>query len=126
MGLPATLRFWKRLIRPGGYMGVSDCFWFTHAPTEEYRESLSKIHPGMVHEEVGVEMIKAAGYSVLGAMRLPDKAWWYRYYIPLSQRLEMLKNRYPDDRKNRLSSHRSKRSAESSAVIPANMDMLSS
>jgi hypothetical protein len=52
----------------------------------------------MLHEEEAEMIIRNAGYSILGRLRLPDAAWWDQYYIPLAKRLEILKQQYKDDR----------------------------
>ena len=38
MGFHEALSSWKRLLKQGGYLAVSDLFWFTHTPTEECRQ----------------------------------------------------------------------------------------
>ena len=37
MGLSPALRYWKKFLQPEGYLVVSDCTWFTDAPSEECR-----------------------------------------------------------------------------------------
>jgi SAM-dependent methyltransferase len=97
MGVREALSSWKRLLKPGGYLAFSDLVWFTHTPTQECREYFEAQYPAMVHEEDVRKMIRDAGYTILGTIRLPDAAWWDHYYIPLSRRLEILKKQYPDD-----------------------------
>jgi len=99
MGFKEALHAWKRLLKPGGYMAISDCFWFSTTPTEESRQYFSEIYPAMIHEEEAESVIRGAGYSILGRLRLPDAAWWDYYYTPLSKRLDILKQQYKDDQK---------------------------
>jgi len=98
MGFWEALNSWRRLLKPGGYMALSDLVWFTRTPTQECRQFFAQEYPAMVHEEDAQRMIRDAGYSILDTIRLPDAAWWDHYYIPLSRRLEVLKKQYPDDR----------------------------
>jgi hypothetical protein len=51
----------------------------------------------MVHEEDVQGMIRDAGYTILDTLRFPDAAWWDHYYVPLSRRLEILKQQYHHD-----------------------------
>ncbi|HEU17615.1 MAG TPA: class I SAM-dependent methyltransferase [Methanolinea sp.] len=97
MGFSAALSSWKRLIRPGGYLALSDLVWFTHNPTEECRQFFEKEYPAMVHEEEAEKMVRDAGYTLLDSFRLPDSAWWDDYYIPMSRRLEVLKEQHAGD-----------------------------
>jgi SAM-dependent methyltransferase len=97
MGFKEALYAWKRLLKPGGYIAISDCFWFSTTPTEECRQYFSEIYPAMIHEEEAESVIRDAGYSILGRLRLPDAAWWDHYYTPLSVRLDILKQQYNHD-----------------------------
>jgi ubiquinone/menaquinone biosynthesis C-methylase UbiE len=97
MGFREALSSWKRLLKPGAYLALSELVWFTHTPTQECREYFAHQYPAMVHEEDARRMIRDAGYSILATLRLPDAAWWDHYYIPLSRRLEILRAQYPDD-----------------------------
>ena len=97
MGFSAALSSWKRLIRPGGYLALSDLVWFVRSPTEECRNYFDRVYPAMVHEEDAEEMVRDAGYTLLDTFRLPDSAWWDDYYIPMSRRLEVLKEQHAGD-----------------------------
>lgn len=97
MGFSAALSSWKRLIRPGGFLVLSDLVWFTHNPTGECRDYFDRVYPAMVHEEAAEEMVRDAGYEILDTFRLPDSAWWDYYYIPMSRRLEVLKEQHAGD-----------------------------
>ena len=98
MGFREAVSSWKRLLKPGGYLALSDLVWFTRTPTEECREYFAHQYPAMVHEEEAQQMIRDAGYTILDTFRLPDAAWWDHFYTPLSRRVELLKEQYPDDR----------------------------
>ena len=97
MGFREALSSWKRLLKPGGYLALSDLVWFTRTPTEESRRFFEHEYPAMVHEEEAQQVIRDAGYTLLDTLRLPDAAWWDPYYNPLSRRVELLKEQYPDD-----------------------------
>ena len=97
MGFKEALHAWKRLLKPGGYMAISDCFWFSTTLTEECRQYFSEIYPAMIQEGEAETVIQNAGYSILGRLRLPDTAWWDHYYTPLSGRLDILKQQYNHD-----------------------------
>ncbi len=97
MGFREALSSWKRLLKPGGYLALSDLVWFTHTPTKYCMQYFAHQYPAMVHEEDARQMARDAGYSILATFRLPDAAWWDNYYTPLSRRLEILKEQYPDD-----------------------------
>lgn len=97
MGFKEALHSWKRYLKPQGYLGLSECVWFSHTPTEECRQYFARVYPAMMHEQEAQAVIRDAGYSILGTLRLPDATWWDQYYIPLSRHLGILKPRYKDD-----------------------------
>jgi len=94
MGLPEALRYWKKFLKPGGYLVVSDCAWFTGSPSGECRAFFEEMYPGMKSEPGNAEIIRSAGYTVISSFRLPDAGWWDHYYSPLSERMVLLKEKY--------------------------------
>jgi ubiquinone/menaquinone biosynthesis C-methylase UbiE len=98
IGFTEALSSWKRFLKPSGYLGISDCFWFVDTPTEESRKFFAKYFPAMMNEREAEMKIRAEGYSPVGTFRLPDTAWWDDYYIPLSRRVEILARKYRHDR----------------------------
>lgn len=89
-GIPEPFRSWRRLIRPGGHMGSPTVL--VHPCSDRgCRDPFSKFLPGMVHKEAGVVMIRAASHALVDTMRLPDPAWWDRYYLSLPHGMELLK-----------------------------------
>jgi ubiquinone/menaquinone biosynthesis C-methylase UbiE len=97
IGIGLALKNWKRFLRPDGYMMISDCTWFTDNPSEECRAFFQKISPEMPSVSDVEEMIRSAGYSLIGSFRLPDSGWWNHYYEPLTDRMGMLKEKYADN-----------------------------
>ena len=97
LGLVPALRSWKKFLKPGGYLVFSDCTWFTDSPSEECRNFLNESCPDMHSESGTEEILRSAGYSVIGSFRLPDAGWWDQYYTPLTDRMEMLKGKYANN-----------------------------
>lgn len=97
MGFSEALHSWKRLLKEGGCMGISDLVWFSDTPSDESRKFFSEEYPAILHERDAEALIREAGYSILDTLRLPDSAWWEHYYTPLSRRVETLKQQYGDD-----------------------------
>jgi SAM-dependent methyltransferase len=97
MGLPQALRYWKKFLKPDGYLVVSDCAWFTDSPSDECRAFFGEVCPDMKGESGNEEVMRAAGYTVISSFRLPDAGWWDPFYSPLSERLVLLKEKYSDN-----------------------------
>ncbi|MDD1716187.1 MAG: class I SAM-dependent methyltransferase, partial [Methanolinea sp.] len=90
MGFREALAYWKKFLKKGRSIMMSDCVWFSDNPSGECREFFEKEYPAMKPERVIRETILAAGYGILGTFRLPDKDWWTHYYTPLSWKLDVL------------------------------------
>jgi ubiquinone/menaquinone biosynthesis C-methylase UbiE len=97
MGLPQALRYWKKFLKPDGYLVVSDCAWFTDSPSDECRTFFGEICPDMKDESGNEEIMRDAGYTVISSFRLPDAGWWDPFYSPLSERLVLLKEKFSDN-----------------------------
>jgi len=97
MGLLPALQNWKKFLKPDGYLVFSDLTWFTDSPSEECKNFLNETCPDMPSESGTEELIRSAGYSVIGSFRLPDADWWTHYYTPLTDRIELLKEKYADN-----------------------------
>jgi ubiquinone/menaquinone biosynthesis C-methylase UbiE len=97
MGFKEALLSWKKFLKPGGYMAVSECVWFTETPSNESLAFFNEIYPAIMHEQKVKALIEELGYEVLGVFRLPDNAWLDEYYNPLSRKLKILRQKYKDD-----------------------------
>ena len=63
MGFSKGLTDWRRLLKPGGHLVVSEFCWFIDDPPAELRE-------------------------LLDDFKLPAAGWWENYYVPLAASLE--------------------------------------
>lgn len=97
MGILPALRYWKKFLKPDGYLVFSDLIWFTDSPSEECRSFFQEISPDMPSESGTEELIRSAGYSVLGSFRLVDACWWDHFYSPLHDRIDLLKEKYAEN-----------------------------
>jgi len=94
MGLSNALRYWKKLLKPDGFLVFSDCSWFTDFPSEECRDFFATVCPDMPSESGTKDLVQSAGFTVINSFRLPDAGWWNHYYSPLTERIPLLKEKY--------------------------------
>lgn len=97
MGFDQGLRAWKRLLKPGGYIAVTECSWFKPNPPEEVRAFWEAGYPGMRSVEDNLAAIERLGYRLLGSFCLPESSWWDNYYHPMEARAAALRLRYARD-----------------------------
>jgi len=88
---------WRRLLRPGGYMAVTELVWLTAEPPDEVATFFGQEYPAMTDIEANIATIEERGYHVLGHFTLPDAAWWDDYYTPLEAKLPGLRTKYAGD-----------------------------
>lgn len=97
MGFENAVRYWKKFLKPGGYMMISDLFWFTENPSAETREFFAEIDPSMMIEDKGVEIIRNAGFEHAGSFRLPSRVWEESYYGEVKEKSGDLREKFKDD-----------------------------
>lgn len=97
MGFDAGLAQWRRLVKPGGYLVVSEASWFRPDPPEELAAFWAEGYPDMRSVEANAAAAAASGWEVVATFRLPDAAWTENYYGPLRERLPAFRQRHADD-----------------------------
>jgi SAM-dependent methyltransferase len=97
MGFGEGLRAWKPLLRPGGYVAVTEISWLKPDPPAEVRAFWEADYPGIGTIPVNLARAEAAGYQAIGHFTLPETAWWQDYYTPLEQRARILRQKYASD-----------------------------
>jgi len=86
LGFEAGLKEFRRFVRPGGYVAVSEAVWLKpHPPSEAVEFWLD--YPEIDTVAVKLEVIKRVGYEVLGHFVFPGSAWTDQYYNPMEKRI---------------------------------------
>jgi ubiquinone/menaquinone biosynthesis C-methylase UbiE len=91
VGFEEGLRSWKRLLRPGGYLCLTEAVWFTDRPSPEAVAFWNDCYPAIKGARETAAIAGNAGYEVVATFRLPGSVWWDNYYMPLQKRLPDLK-----------------------------------
>lgn len=97
IGIETAVRYWKKLLKPGGHIMISDILWFTETPSDEARDFFAEFHPTMMIEDDGFEIIRNAGLELVGSFRLPSQVWEDSFYGRLRERFGGLEEEYADD-----------------------------
>jgi SAM-dependent methyltransferase len=86
LGFEAGLRKIKELVKPGGYVAVSEAVWLKPNPTSEVVEFWEE-YPEIDTVPAKVEVIKRLGYELVGDFIFPPSAWTDEYYGPMAERI---------------------------------------
>ena len=97
MGFDQGLKKWRPLLRPGGYLVVSEMSWFHSNPPAELKDHWQEQYPGIRHVEENLAAAESLGWKPIANFRLPDEAWIVDYYGPLRQRLPLFRRENADD-----------------------------
>lgn len=85
IGWARGLPLWRALLRPGGFMAVSDATWLTTRPPEEARKAWHAWYPAMGTVEEKLRRAHKVGLEVVGHFVLPPEDWW-AYFEPIESR----------------------------------------
>ena len=97
MGVGNALQTWKRFLKPGGYVVLSELLWLTEVRPAEAAAFFEQEYPAMGDIEGNIAIFREAGYSVLDHFTIPDQGWWEGYYTPLEAKLPSLREKYQGD-----------------------------
>ena len=93
MGLESGLVQWRRLVKPGGYVILSELVWLRPDPPAAIASFWQQAYPAMGTVASVQALITQCGYGLVGQFILPETAWW-NYYQPLESRLNRLQEKY--------------------------------
>ncbi len=97
IGFENGLRTWRPLLKPKGYMALSDLVWLKADPPEKVKNFLRSDTPGVKFAEDLLVDAERQGYQKVDYFFLPDQAWWEDYYKPMIQAIPVMRKKYPED-----------------------------
>ena len=98
MGFETGLRSFKSMVKPGGYVAVSEAVWLKPHPPTEVVEFWQE-YPEIDTIAAKLAVIKRAGYELLGHFVFPGSAWTAEYYDPMEKRIKELENAWSGNAK---------------------------
>ena len=97
VGFERGLRLWHDLLRPKGWVAVTECSWLgSKRPTScrWIEDNFSEIAPIATK----IEQMQRCGYHPVAHFTLPSECWVDNYYKPMQQRIPGFLNDHPADR----------------------------
>ena len=99
MGFEQGFETCHPLLKPGGYMAVTEASWFQPNPPREALDFWKAAYPEMGTIDENIHRLERQGYKLVDHFHLPDSSWWNNYYNPLAERIAMLRKKYAGNAK---------------------------
>ena len=84
LGFEKGLRRFRELVKPGGYVAVSEAVWLKPDPPPEVVEFWRE-YPEIDTVDAKLKVVESIGYDVLGHFVFPPSAWTEQYYDPMEE-----------------------------------------
>ncbi len=98
IGFERGVNEWRRFIKTGGYIAVSEASWFTEERPAEIDAFWKLEYPGIDTIPVKIAQLQRAGYIPVAAFILPEKCWTDNFYVPQIPLYEKFLKRNPGNR----------------------------
>ncbi|MGB0497223.1 MAG: class I SAM-dependent methyltransferase [Rubricella sp.] len=94
MGFTAGVRAWRRFLRPGGILAVSELTWLTATRPAELDAHWQAEYPEVATAGEKIAILEREGFTPVGYFPLSTEAWMANYYEPLRSRLPAFLERH--------------------------------
>lgn len=88
IGFEKGLNEWRKYLKTGGYIAVSDISWFTEERPAEIAEYATEVFPEMDTIPDKMALMLKAGYKPVATFMLPESCWLEHFFIPLMKARE--------------------------------------
>lgn len=86
MGFRRGIEAWRRFLRPGGILAVSELTWLTRTRPKALEQHWRGQYPEVDTASAKLAVLEDAGYTPLGYFPLPEHCWLDNYYRPMQAR----------------------------------------
>jgi SAM-dependent methyltransferase len=97
LGFEKGLNQWRKYLKPGGFIALTEAFWFKPAPPAELKTFWEQVYPGLITLEEALRVVERSGYRRIDHFQLPEIAWWDDYYRPMEEHLKVFREKYMDN-----------------------------
>jgi ubiquinone/menaquinone biosynthesis C-methylase UbiE len=94
IGFEHGIRTWRRFLRPGGVLAVSEITWLTDDRPAELDRHWNADYPEIDTASAKFAVLERNGYSPIGYFTLPERCWHDHYYRPLHERMAAFLDRH--------------------------------
>ena len=88
IGFEQGIRNWRRFLKPGGVLAVSEITWLTGKRPAELEAFWQEAYPEIDTASSKMALLEQHGYAPVGYFILPPDCWTTHYYEPLEHRYD--------------------------------------
>ncbi len=88
IGFENGVKSWRRFLKPGGVLAVSEITWLTNDRPAELQDHWDAEYPEIATAAEKMAVLEANGYSPIGYFPLPVHCWLENYYRPMQARFD--------------------------------------
>ena len=82
IGFEQGLKEWRKYLKTGGYIAVTEASWFTEERPAEVEKFWMDVYPGIDTIPPKVAQMQKAGYVPVATFILPENCWMEHFYEP--------------------------------------------
>lgn len=82
IGFKRGIQEWRKYLKKGGYIAVSEASWFTEKRPEEIEQFWLEAYPEIDTIASKVRELQQAGYIPVATFILPENCWIENFYLP--------------------------------------------
>ncbi len=97
IGFEKGLKLWRRFLKPGCYIAVTEVSWLKSDLPEELRNYWNVAYPDIGSIGDNIRRVEQAEFELAATLTLPASTWWDGYYTQILERMEVLNKKYADD-----------------------------
>lgn len=94
IGFKRGLNEWRKFLKPGGYIAVTEASWFTEERPVEIEEFWLDAYPEIDTIPTKVAQLQKAGYIPVATFILPENCWSEHFYAPQVAAQEVFLKKY--------------------------------
>ncbi len=94
IGFEKGMNEWRKFIKPGGFIAVTDATWFTTDRPKEIHDFWMDAYPEIDVISTKITQMEKAGYKAIAHFILPESCWLEGYYAPQQAARELFLKKY--------------------------------
>lgn len=98
IGFERGLNEWRKFLKTGGYIAVSEASWFTEERPDEIQDFWLDAYPEIDTISNKIAQMQRAGYVPIASFVLPENCWTEHFYAPQVEARKAFLEKYPGNK----------------------------